>query len=102
MAEVTFPIHAQIGVFNDESDIDRWMLSDRFHPVDYFAFIKHLPYIFTPFVVEMLRRYKLLKEYNIYSYGQDFDKQPAWWIDLLVYMDEELQKAVKEHGKFNH
>ena len=92
-------MNTQIGNFENESDIDTWLLSEEFHPIDYFTLIKHSPYIFTPFVTETLRRYKLLKEYGIYSYGRDFETQPAWWVDMLMLIDSEIQKAMKEHGK---
>lgn len=90
-----FPIHSQIGVFNDEADIDRWMLSDRFHPIDYFTFIKHLPYINTSFTNECLRRFNFLKNYNTYSFSDKMEELPNWWCEMLELMETETQKAAK-------
>ena len=101
MGEVTFPIHTQIGVFNDESDIDRWMLSDKFHPVDYFAFIKHLPYIYTSFTKECVRRFNYFKNYNIYSFSQKLEDLPNWWVEVLDTMENAVQEAAKEFKRGN-
>ena len=97
-----FPLNTQIGTFEDEEDIIKWMLKQEDSQVlaiDYFAFIKHSPLIFTPLVNEYIMRYNLLKTFNINSYGNVLDELPALWVDALNVMESEYNKAVSCKNK---
>ena len=85
-------------MFNDESDIIEWMMeqkSSQVLAVDYITFIRYAPLIYTDEIGEYLMRYKMLKEYNIKSYGDMLDDLPAKWVDVLSLIDSEVHKAMK-------
>ena len=50
---------------------------------DYCLEVKDFEYVFDKFTVEMLRRYRLFKDHNVHSYGNVYDKLPAFWIDVM-------------------
>ena len=87
-----FPIKTQIGTFNNEADIEAWMCSDDFVPMEY-GFIKHSPFIYTDNIQEILDRYSLFKSHGIISYSNNYDEMPSIWVDALILIDSELGKA---------
>lgn len=93
-----FPLQTQIGIFRDEKDVETWLITNTepSYPHDYAACIKASQVIFTPQIEEYLIRYKMQKQYNIYSYSQNFDKIPADWIDMLSYIDSCVNEALEE------
>jgi hypothetical protein len=36
------------------------------------------------------------KQYNIYSYSQNFDEIPADWVDILSWIDVCMNEALEE------
>ena len=93
-----FPLTTQIGIFETQRDIEQWLLeNDEIgYPHDYAALIKDLQTIVTPRVEEYLIRYKMQKQYNIYSYSQVLEEIPAEWVDMLSYMDFTVNEALEE------
>lgn len=96
-------MNTQIGIFHNEKEIDRWLLTqDKSHIMAWdYSLIGHAPYIFTDHTNEVLTRYNLLKNYQVYSFSQNFDDLPAWWIETISLIDTEMQKAIedkKKHG----
>ena len=63
--------------------------------VDYITFIRYAPLIYTDEIGEYLMRYKMLRKYNIKSYGDVLDDLPAVWVDVLDLIDTEAEKAMK-------
>ena len=49
-----FPINTQVGIFNDDDDLQIWLNNGE--PFDY-CLIRHAPFIYTPFISEILQRY---------------------------------------------
>ena len=96
-----FPIYTQIGTFENEQQLEQWMLSDEFNPIDYGYLIKASQVIYTSRIQEYLIRYKMQKEYNIFSYSQNFDKIPADWVDMLWWIDACMNKALKEKRRLD-
>jgi hypothetical protein len=96
-----FPLQTQIGYFENEQDIDRWLLSDKFEPFDYGYLIKASQVIYTPDIQEYLIRYKMQKEYNIFSYSQNFDEIPADYIEMLTWIDQCMNEALQEKQRLN-
>lgn len=100
----TFPIKTQIGVFHNETDIDKWILSQRsgiIMPIDYISFINH-PYIYNDTVSDSLSRFNAQKNYGIVSHSYLYDEVPAKWIDTLAVCEEHLflaQQDKAKHGK---
>jgi len=96
-----FPLDTQIGIFENEQDINQWLLNNNEsgYPHDYAAFIKSSEVIYTPQIQEYLIRYKMQKEHNIFSYSQNFDNVPAEWIDLLSWIDICMGEALQEKQK---
>lgn len=93
-----FPITSQIGIFNNEDDIWAWIdknENSQVLAIDYFTFIRYAPLIQTEDIGEYLMRYRLLKEHNLYSYGQLVDDLPAIWVDVINLIDSEIAKAQK-------
>ena len=43
----------------------------------------------------MIRRYNLYKTFQIYSYGQNYDELPAFWIDALEIIDFNMKRAME-------
>jgi len=93
-----FPMQTQIGYFENEQDVEQWLLSntEKCYPHDYAAFIKSSDIIYTPQIQEYLIRYKMQKQYNIFSYSQNFDDVPADWIDMLGWIDVCMSEALEE------
>ncbi len=93
-----FPLDTQIGTFENEKDVEQWLIKndEPGYPHEYAACIKAIQVIFTPQVEEYLIRYKMQKQYNIYSYSQNFDEIPADWIDMLPFMDMCITEALEE------
>ncbi len=98
-----FPIHTQIGTFNNGQDIDAWLSAQtsEYYPQEYCATIKSHSYIYNDFVEEQLLRYKYLREFGIVSYSNVFDELPAVWIDTLTLMDAEIKKATEAKRSLN-
>ena len=90
-----FPLQTQIGIFENEKDVEQWLIEDG-SPYDYGYLIKASQVVHTPQVEEYLVRYKMQKQYNIYSYSQNFDDIPADWIDMLSYIDICVNEALEE------
>jgi hypothetical protein len=100
-----FPLQTQIGTFENEQDVEQWILTnqDTAYPFDYGYLIKASQVIYSPEIEEYLVRYKMQKEYNIFSYSQNFDEIPADWIDMLNYMDVCVNEALEEKKRLgNH
>jgi hypothetical protein len=93
-----FPLNTQIGYFENEKDVETWLIQnrDKGYPHDYAAFIKDASIIYTPEVQEYLIRYKMQKNYNIYSYSQNFDEIPADYLDMLAWIDVCMNEALEE------
>lgn len=92
-----FPINTQIGIFENEKDIEQWLLKqDGSYPHDYAAFIKASQVIYTPQIAEYLLRSAMQTEFNIYSYSQNFDEIPADYIDMLLWINQCKVEAAKE------
>lgn len=95
-------MHTQIGHYENEHELEQWMLSDDFDPFDYGYLIKASQVIYTPQIQEYLMRYKMQKQYNIYSYSQNFDKIPADWIDMLSWIDMCMHEAGNEKQRLDN
>jgi len=93
-----YPLSTQIGVFETREDVEQWLLTnnDVGYPHEYAACIKDAQAIYSPQIEEYLIRYKMQKQYNIYSYSQNFEEIPAEWIDLLPYIDMCVNEALEE------
>ena len=93
-----YPLDTQIGRFDNEKEVEEWLLTneDVAYPHEYAAIIKDSTVIYSPQIAEYLLRYKMQKQYNIYSYSQVFEEIPADWIDLLPFMDMTIAEALKE------
>lgn len=93
-----FPLDTQIGRFENEKDVEQWLIKndEPAYPHDYAALIKASQVIYTPQIEEYLIRYKMQKQYNIYSYSQNFDEIPADWIDMLGFIDGCINEALEE------
>ena len=93
-----FPLDTQIGVFENEKDVEQWLIKndEPGYPHEYAACIKASQVIYTRQIEEYLLRYKMQKQYNIYSYSQNFDEIPADWIDMLPFMDMCITEALEE------
>jgi hypothetical protein len=93
-----FPLHTQIGTFENEKNVEDWILtnSDPAYPYDYGHLIKASNVIYSPEIQEYLIRYKMQKQYNIYSYSQNFDEIPADWVDILSWIDVCMNEALEE------
>ena len=93
-----YPLDTQIGRFDNEKEVEEWLLTneDVAYPHEYAAIIKDSNVIYSPQIAEYLLRYKMQKQYNIYSYSQVFEEIPADWIDLLPFMDMTIAEALKE------
>lgn len=93
-----FPLQTQIGIFENEQDVEQWLIKndEPGYPHDYAACIKASQIIYTPQTEEYLIRYKMQKQYNIYSYSQIFDEIPADWIDMYPYIDQCVNEALEE------
>ena len=83
-----YPLDTQIGRFDNEKEVEEWLLTneDVAYPHEYAAIIKDSTVIYSPQIAEYLLRYKMQKQYNIYSYSQVFDEIPADCIELLPFM----------------
>jgi len=91
-----FPLDTQIGNFNNESQVEAWLLTQddsKVMSIDYMTFIKHSSLIYTPEINEYIMRYNLLKNHNIHSYGNVLDDLPAKWVDVLNLLESEYHKA---------
>ena len=93
-----YPLHTQIGTFETMQDVEKWLLTNEepAYPYDYAALIKDSSVIITPKIEEYLIRYKMQKQYNIYSYSQNFDEIPADWLDMLSWLDICVGEALEE------
>jgi hypothetical protein len=91
-------LNTQIGTFENEKDLERWLVEndEPGFPHDYAALIKASQVIYTRQIEEYLIRYRMQKQYNIYSYSQNFDEIPADWIDMLPHMDLCAKEALDE------
>ena len=87
-----FPINTQVGIFNDDDDLQIWLNNGE--PFDY-CLIRHAPFIYTPFISEILQRYNYLKK-GIYSFSNIFDELPNWWIEAIEYIDSQMPEIIKE------
>jgi len=98
-----FPLNTQIGTFENEQDVERWLLTNEESnfPFDYGYLIKASQVIYTPQIQEYLIRYKMQKEYNIFSYSQNFDEIPADWVDMLSWIDICMNEALKEKRRLD-
>ena len=98
-----FPMSTQIGYFENEKDVEKWLLNndEKGFPHDYAAFIKDASIIYTPDILEYLVRYKMQKNYNIYSYSQNFDEIPADYLEILTWIDTCMQEALEEKQRLN-
>jgi len=98
LEERSFPLDTQIGHFENEQDVEKWLLEQKEpdYPHEYGHLIKATQVIYSPKIEEYLIRYKMQKAYNMYSYSQNFDEVPAEWIDLLNWMDICTDEALKE------
>jgi len=96
-----FPLDTQIGHFENEQAVEQWLLTneDPCYPHDYAALIKASQVIYSPEIAEYLTRYKMQKQYNIYSYSQNFDEIPADWIDMLSWIDTCVSEAEQEKSR---
>ena len=90
-----FPLETQLGTLENEQAVEKWLLEDG-DPHEYAALIKASQVIYNPEVNEYLMRYKMQKQYNIYSYSQNFDEIPADYIDMLGYIDVCVNEALEE------
>ena len=88
----------QLGRFDSEKEVDEWLLAndEPCYPHDYAALIKASQCIYSRQIEEYLIRYKMQKQYNIYSYSQNFDDIPADWIDMLSHIDVCVNEAQEE------
>jgi len=92
-----FPIDTQIGVFQNEDDLNKWILAQDnsgIYGIDY-ALIGHAPFVFTPFVQECLSRYNFQKK-GYTSYSTHFDDLPAIWVETVSFIDSEIEKAMEK------
>ena len=65
----------------------------------YASFIKVESYIFTKEVNNIISRYNCSKNHGIQSFGSDYDKVPAFWIDCLNLIESEINKAQKHKAE---
>jgi hypothetical protein len=94
----SFPIQTPYGTFTEdelEKFVARTDLSGELYH-DYAAFVYHEPFIFTTEVRDFIQRYNLLKNHGIYSYSQNLDELPAKWVDVILLIDCEYQKATED------
>lgn len=96
-----FPLQTQIGYFENEQDVDEWLLK-KGDPFDYGYLIKASQVIYTPQVQEYLIRYRMQKQFNIYSYSQNFDEIPADWIDVLAWIETCSNEALREKQRLSN
>ncbi len=96
-----FPLDTQIGTFENEQDVEQWLFANG-DPFDYGYLIKASQVIYTPQVQEYLIRYKMQKQYNIFSYSQNFDDIPADWIDILNWIDVCMNEAIDEKQRLDN
>jgi len=91
-------LDTQIGRFDSEKEVDEWLLTneDPSYPHDYGYLIKASQCIYSRQIEEYLIRYKMQKQYNIFSYSQNFEEIPADWIDMLPYIDGCVSEALEE------
>ncbi len=95
-----FPIETQIGIFQNEKDIDGWLQNQtesKIYGIDY-CFIAYPPYIFTPFIQECLTRYNFQQK-GYTSYSNHFDDLPAIWVETVSLIDSEFAKAKGKEKK---
>ncbi len=103
-----FPFNTQLDppfdIIENEDKLDLWLFEqkDENYPYDYGYLIKDSDYIYTPSVADKLRRYKLQKEFGIYSYSKKFEDIPAIWIDMLNIISSEIPKALKEKNRLGN
>lgn len=60
---------------------------------------KDFDFIFSGRVPELLKRFQLLKEFGITSYGTHYDDLPAFWVDALELMNNSYNQAVEWERK---
>jgi len=92
------PLKTQIGIFHNEEEIASWLYyqnDSSIYAFDYIKLIKYAPFIYTDFTQEVLLRYSLFKNHNVYSFSNKFEELPAWWIDTINLLDSEYIKAEK-------
>ncbi|MHA2055026.1 MAG: hypothetical protein ACW99F_15680 [Candidatus Hodarchaeales archaeon] len=108
-----FPLHTQLrkwkeddiqdtfdGTFLNIHHLEKWLLENG-NPFDYGYLIKASQVIYTPDIQEYLIRYKMQKEYNIFSYSQNFDEIPADYIEMLTWIDQCMNEALQEKQRLN-
>lgn len=103
MKPCEFPIKTQIGCWNSENELCDWF--DNWEPestqIAYFDFclIGHWPLIFAPCINDLLERHFYLKNYQIYSFSQNFDALPAVYIDGLNIIEKTISDITKWQQK---
>lgn len=93
-----FPLKTQIGVYQAEQDLFEFLAVREESVVlayDY-GLINHSSFIYTPEIIDIFARYKMLRSHNIISFGNTFDDLPAVWIDVVALIDNEIEKALEE------
>lgn len=93
--EYPFKSYQKNMLFTCDEDIDKWLIDDG-NVHSYCALIKSESYIFTPQIQEYLIRYKMQNNFGITSYSSSFEEVPARWIDMLNFIETEIQSASKE------
>jgi len=43
----------------------------------------------------MMTRYKWLKDYHITSFGTCLDEMPAWFVDVITLIDNNVNEAME-------
>ena len=92
------PVTTQLGVFHNDEELASWLTyqnDSSIYAYDYIKLICNPDFIYTNFTNEVLTRYALFKNYNVYSYSNKFEELPARWIDMLGILDSEYNKAME-------
>ena len=101
MTHKEYPIQTQVGTFTNDAELDAFLAEREESAIlayDY-SLIGYSTYIYTPQITEYITRYKMQKNHGLHSYGTDFDRVPAVWIDVLGLIDSEVERAMDEKRK---
>ena len=100
LIEQNFPIETQVGVFQDEQDIENWIWKNNtpFFAYDYIYLIRYAPFVYSNFTQECLVRYNMQKN-GYQNFSNIVDEVPGWWVDIFSMMEDEFMKAQKLKAK---
>ena len=98
MADKIFPFKTQLGTFENEKQIEQWIKNNEDYKNAY-CLIAYAPFIYTPFISEILQRYYYHNR-GIISFSNIYDELPTWWIDALIIIQNEIPIAQKAYADY--